>query len=107
AVVAMPEALPRCDAVVDAASGGTDRSLQQALAAVRDGGTVLVQTAYRPDVALSTPLRDVFRRSITMRGSFSYCRTGGRDDFRDALCVLGAASRWPELRPRAAFGLAD
>ena len=107
AVVATPEDLPTCDAVVDAASGNTDRSMRQALAAVRDGGTVLAQTAYRPDVALSTPLRDVFCRSITVRGSFSYCRAGGRDDFRDAVGVLDAASGWPELLTRTQFRLAD
>ena len=85
-----------CDAVVDAASGRSDAPLLSALKAVRDGGTVLIQNAYAPQVALSVPLREVFRRSITLRGSYSHCRAAGGDDFRDAIRLLheSAGSRW-------------
>ncbi|MEN8652336.1 alcohol dehydrogenase catalytic domain-containing protein [Streptomyces sp. 21So2-11] len=89
--------LPDCDAVVDAASGHNDSPLRQAAAAVRDGGTVLVQNAYAPYVALSLPLRDLFARSITVRGSFSYCRADGHDDFRDALVLLSLGGAWADL----------
>ncbi|WP_434600466.1 alcohol dehydrogenase catalytic domain-containing protein [Streptomyces sp. A5-4] len=88
--------LPPCDAVVDAASGQDDAPLRQALSCVRDGGTVVVQTAYAPQVALSLPLRDVFRRSITVRGSYSYCRANGGDDFRDALTLLTGGGAWAD-----------
>jgi threonine dehydrogenase-like Zn-dependent dehydrogenase len=106
-VVGRAAELPGCEAVVDAASGGTDLPLRQALDAVRDGGTVLVQTAYRPGVTLTAPVREVFRRSVTVRGSFSYCRAGGRDDFRDALAMLAAARGWPDLLTRTRFRLED
>lgn len=89
--------LPACDAVVDAASGHSDAPVRQALKAVRDGGTILVQNAYAPRVALSVPLRDVFRRSITLRGSFSYCRAAGHDDFRDAIGVIAKGGGWTAL----------
>ncbi|GAA1934909.1 zinc-dependent alcohol dehydrogenase family protein [Streptomyces sodiiphilus] len=89
--------LPACDAVVDAASGHSDAPVRQALKAVRDGGTILVQNAYAPRVALSVPLRDVFRRSITLRGSFSYCRADGHDDFRDAIEVIRKGGDWAAL----------
>lgn len=99
--------LPSCDAVVDAASGDSDSPVRQALRAVRDGGTVLVQNAYAPQVLLSVPLRDVFRRSITLRGSFSYCRTEGRDDFQDAVNVIAKGGEWAALMTRDRFPLAD
>ncbi|MGP3691084.1 zinc-dependent alcohol dehydrogenase [Streptomyces sp. IBSNAI002] len=100
-------ALPPCDAVVDAATGQDDTALRQAAAAVRDGGTVLVQNAYAPGITLSVPLRDLFRRSVTLRGSFSYCRAGGRDDFRDALTLLEAGGAWADLLTRHRYPLGE
>ncbi|MFJ2752817.1 zinc-binding dehydrogenase [Streptomyces sp. NPDC087297] len=100
-------ALPLCEAVVDAASGQNDSPLRQAIEGVRDGGMVLVQNAYLPGVALSTPLRDLFRRSITVRGSFSYCRAGGRDDFRDALALLEHGGAWADLLTRDRYLLPE
>lgn len=99
--------LPRCDVVVDAASGDSDSPIRQALSAVRDGGTVLVQNAYAPRVLLSVPLRDVFRRSITLRGSFSYCRADSHDDFRDGIDVLAKGGDWAALMTRDRFPLSD
>ncbi|MFJ2626884.1 zinc-binding dehydrogenase [Streptomyces sp. NPDC087532] len=99
--------LPPCDVVVDAASGDSDSPIRQALSAVRDGGTVLVQNAYAPRVLLSVPLRDVFRRSITLRGSFSYCRADGHDDFRDAIDVIAKSGDWAALMTRDRFPLSD
>ncbi|MFB6847953.1 zinc-binding dehydrogenase [Streptomyces sp. NPDC056373] len=99
--------LPPCDVVVDAASGGSDAPIRQALKAVRDGGTVLVQNAYAPRALLSVPLRDVFRRSITLRGSFSYCRADGHDDFRDAIDALAKDGDWAALMTRDRFPLSD
>ncbi|MBV2365337.1 zinc-binding dehydrogenase [Streptomonospora nanhaiensis] len=78
------------DAVVDAASGGDAAPLETAIALVRDGGTVVVQNAYAPGVALPTPLRDLFRRSIRLVGSFSHCRRGP-GDFPLALSLLADA----------------
>lgn len=100
-------ALPPCDAVVDAAAGHDDSPLRQAAVAVRDGGTVLVQNAYAPDVTLSLPLRDLFRRSVTLRGSFSYCRANGRDDFRDALALLSQGGAWADLLTRDRYPLCE
>jgi len=99
--------LPPCDAVVDAASGQNDSPIRQALSAVRDGGTVLVQNAYAPQVLLSVPLRDVFRRSITVRGSFSYCRSDGHDDFRNAIDVIAKGGSWTALMAWDRFPLSD
>ncbi|WP_181785840.1 alcohol dehydrogenase catalytic domain-containing protein [Streptomyces phytophilus] len=99
--------LPPCDVVVDAASGGSDSSLRLALSAIRDGGTVLVQNAFAPRVLLSVPVRDVFRRSITLRGSFSYCRADGHDDFRDATVVLAKGGEWAPLMTRDKFPLSN
>jgi threonine dehydrogenase-like Zn-dependent dehydrogenase len=99
--------LPACDAVVDAASGHSDAPVHQALKAVRDGGTVLVQNAYAPHVVLSVPLRDVFRRSITLRGSFSYCRADGHDDFRDAIDVIAKGGDWAALMTRDRFPISE
>jgi threonine dehydrogenase-like Zn-dependent dehydrogenase len=72
-------------AVVDAATGASSAPLVQAVSLVADGGTVVVLNAYAPGVTLSTPLRDIFRRSIRLVGSFSYCRRGEPNDFRAAL----------------------
>lgn len=99
--------LPQCDAVVDAASGHSDSPIRQALNAVRDGGTILVQNAYAPRVVLSVPLRDVFRHSITLRGSFSYCRADGRDDFRDAIDVIAKGGDWAALLTRDRYPLGE
>ncbi|MDH6580317.1 alcohol dehydrogenase catalytic domain-containing protein [Kitasatospora sp. MAP5-34] len=97
-----------CDAVVDAASGHSAAPLLQALEAVRDGGTILVQNAYAPQVKLSTPLREVFRRSITLRGSYSHCRANNGDDFRDALQLLvqAADSAWATALTSTRYPLA-
>lgn len=102
-----PAGLPTCDVVVDAASGGSDSPIRQALTAVRDGGTVLVQNAYAPQIQLSVPLRDVFRRSITLRGSFSYCRADGCEDFRDAVDLIAKGGDWAALLTRDRFPLGD
>ncbi|GAB2481271.1 hypothetical protein GCM10027063_24270 [Promicromonospora xylanilytica] len=83
------------DVVVDAASGSSPAPLTLALDLVRDGGTVVVQNAYHPGVGLGTPLRDIFRRSVRLVGSFSFCRRHG-DDFGLALATLTSS--------RAAFG---
>ena len=96
---------PPCDVVVDTASGQSDSPIRQALKAVRDGGTVLVQNAYAPRVVLSVPLRDIFRRSITLRGSFSYCRADGGDDFRDAIDIITRGGDWAALMTRDRFPL--
>jgi threonine dehydrogenase-like Zn-dependent dehydrogenase len=77
----------RFDAVVDAATGDSTAPLELALNLVSDGGTIVVQNAYHPGVCLPVPLRDVFRRSIRLVGSFSYCRRGG-DDFAEGLRLL-------------------
>lgn len=76
------------DVVVDTATGADSAALVAALRLVRAGGTVLVQNAYHPAVRLSTPLRDVFRRSVRLIGSFSYCRRSRPDDFALALELL-------------------
>lgn len=83
------------DVVVDAASGSSPAPLALALELVRDGGTVVVQNAYHPGVRLGTPLRDIFRRSVRLVGSFSFCRRGG-NDFGLALAALASS--------RAVFG---
>lgn len=75
------------DVVVDAATGSSSSPLELAVRLVRDGGTIVVQNAYHPGVCLPTPLRDVFRRSIRLIGSFSYCRRS-QDDFAEALTFL-------------------
>ncbi|MGH3832625.1 MAG: zinc-dependent alcohol dehydrogenase [Pseudonocardiaceae bacterium] len=90
AVFRSPAALPPhepFDVVVDAATGADPAPLGLALQLVDDGGTVVVQNAYRPGVCLPTPLRDFFRRSIRLIGSFSYCRRQS-DDFTLALDLL-------------------
>lgn len=75
------------DVVVDAAAGADPAPLDLALHLVSDGGTIVVQNAYHPGVRLPTPLRDLFRRSIRLIGSFSYCRKRP-DDFTLALSLL-------------------
>lgn len=85
-----PATLPRentFDVVVDAATGTDPAPLELALYLVEDGGTVVVQNAYHPGVRLPTPLRDLFRRSVRLIGSFSYCRKQS-DDFALALSLL-------------------
>jgi threonine dehydrogenase-like Zn-dependent dehydrogenase len=74
------------DVAVDAATGVDSGPLEQALRLVREGGTVVVQNAYHPGIQLAMPLRDVFRRSIRLVGSFSYCR-------RHRVCDISAALR--------------
>ncbi|RAY12942.1 hypothetical protein DPM19_23325 [Actinomadura craniellae] len=74
--------------VVDAATGADPAPLDLALRIVDDGGTIVVQNAYHPGVRLPTPLRDVFRRSIQVTGSFSHCRRAHPDDFTLALNLL-------------------
>ncbi|MEU8507147.1 alcohol dehydrogenase catalytic domain-containing protein [Streptomyces brevispora] len=93
------------DAVVDAASGRDDRPLDAALSLVRDGGTVLVQNAYDPGVRLHHDLRNVFRRSITITGSFSYCRRHGTGDLPEALQMLSQRPAWADPLVRCRFPL--
>ncbi|MFI1648628.1 alcohol dehydrogenase catalytic domain-containing protein [Streptomyces avidinii] len=93
------------DAVVDAASGQDSSALDTALALVRDGGTVLVQNAYAPGVRLGQDLRGIFRRSITMTGSFSYCRRNGDGDLREALEILRLRPTWAQWLVSARFPL--
>lgn len=81
-------ALEAFEVVVDAATGADSAPLELSLRLVRDGGAVVVQNAYHPDVHLQIPLRDLFRRSIRLIGSFSYCRHARPDDFRVALALL-------------------
>ncbi|MGL5808405.1 MAG: alcohol dehydrogenase catalytic domain-containing protein [Nocardioides sp.] len=94
------------DVVVDAGAGAESGPLDLAIQLVSDGGAVVVQNAYHPGVHLLTPLRSLFRRSIRLIGSFSYCRRGS-DDFKLALETLGrhAAQIAPLLAP--AGDLAD
>lgn len=85
-----PATLPsrqRFDVVVDAAAGADPAPLDLALRLVDDGGTVIVQNAYHPGVHCPAPLRDIFRRSIRLIGSFSHCRRG-LGDFTLALDLL-------------------
>jgi len=79
--------LKNFDLVIDAATGTNPTPLNLALYLVRDGGTIIVQNAYHPDVYLPVPLRDLFRRSIHLIGSFSFCRKE-HDDFTLALNML-------------------
>ncbi|MGH3623601.1 MAG: zinc-dependent alcohol dehydrogenase [Sciscionella sp.] len=75
------------DLVVDAATGADPAPFALALRLVRDGGTMVVQNAYHPAVHLPTSLRELFRRSVRLIGSFSYCsRNPG--DFALALDLL-------------------
>lgn len=52
-----------------------------------------VQNAYHPDVTLRVPLRHIFRHSIHLIGTFSYCRRHSADDFTTALELLHAHMR--------------
>src|SRR5699024_7325953 len=97
----------RFDAVVDAASGGDAQPLDTALALVRDGGHVVVQNAYAPGVRLDRDLRDVFRRSLTITGSFSFCRRDGHDDFADALSLLTAQPAWATVLTHGRYPLRE
>lgn len=67
------------DVVVDAASGASAEPLELALALVRDGGAVIAQNAYHPGITMTTALRDIFRRSLRIIGSFSFCHRDGSD----------------------------
>lgn len=82
------------DCVIDAAAGHRPTPLETALRIVRDGGQIIVQNAYHPGVRLGTDLREVFRRSITLTGAFSFCEHG--DDFARALDHLRGAPAWLE-----------
>ncbi|MGW9349025.1 zinc-dependent alcohol dehydrogenase [Nocardiopsis flavescens] len=91
------------DAVVDAAGGRSDHPLNLAIASARDGGHVLVQNAYDPGIRLRRDLRDVFRRSLTITGSFSFCR----DDFAEALRLLAPRPAWAAPLAHGLFPLRD
>jgi threonine dehydrogenase-like Zn-dependent dehydrogenase len=80
------------DCVVDAAAGHRAAPLETALRIVRDGGQIIVQNAYHPGVRLGTDLREVFHRSITLTGAFSFCQHG--EDFARALDHLRGAPTW-------------
>jgi threonine dehydrogenase-like Zn-dependent dehydrogenase len=95
------------DVVVDAAGGRDDASLNTALNLVRDGGTVVVQTAYDPGVRLNRDLRPTFRRSLTIAGAFSYCHRSGRGDFAMALDILAGRPGWADPLTGARFALGD
>lgn len=84
------------DAVVDAASGVSADPLELALDLVKDGGTVLVQNAYQPSVTFPGSPREVFRRSLRLIGSFSFCRRD-EDDFVIGLDVLRCTPDAPGL----------
>lgn len=74
--------------VIDAATGANPTPFDLALQLVRDGGTIIVQNAYHPGVRYAASLRDLFRRSIRVIGSFSHCRQQP-GDFVLALDLLG------------------
>jgi threonine dehydrogenase-like Zn-dependent dehydrogenase len=95
------------DAVVDAASGIDDSPFVAAVDAVRDGGTVIVQTAYYPGVRLSRDLREPIRRSLKIVGSFTFCRRDGRDDFADGLAFLAGNRGWVKPFVGNLYPLAD
>jgi threonine dehydrogenase-like Zn-dependent dehydrogenase len=82
------------DAAVDAAAGADDTPFLAAIDAVRDGGTIVVQTSYYPGVRLSRDLRDPIRRALTIVGSFSFCRRSGTDDFSEGLAFLARDAGW-------------
>lgn len=94
------------DVVVDAASGAHSTPLELALHLVRESGTVVVQNAYQPNVVLPLPLRDIFRRSIRLIGSFSYCRRS-LGDFEMGLKLLDQCSDAVGLLVTQVGGLAD
>lgn len=84
------------DIVVDAASGANADPLALTIELVRDGGTVLVQNAYHPGVRFPVLPRDIFRRSLRLVGSFSFCRRDG-NDFTIGLDVLRCATEAADL----------
>jgi len=94
------------DLVVDAATGADPAPLNLALRLVRDGGTVIVQNAYHPSVRLPAPLRDLFRRSLRLIGSFSHCRRHP-GDFALALDLLSRHAIRAAQLAACAGGLAD
>jgi threonine dehydrogenase-like Zn-dependent dehydrogenase len=94
------------DAVVDAAAGADDTPFVAALDAVRDGGRVVVQTAYYPGVRLSRDLREPIRRGITIVGSFTFCRRDG-DDFAIGLEFLARHNGWATPLTGYRYPLAD
>jgi len=94
------------DAVVDAAGGVDDSPFVAALDAVRDGGTIVVQTAYYPGVRLSRDLREPIRRALTIIGSFAFCRRGG-DDFTEGLDFLARDDAWAKPFVEHRYPLAD
>lgn len=94
------------DVVVDAASGASAAPVELALRLVRDGGTVVVQNAYQPGVSLPVPLRDLFRRSIRLIGSFSHCRRPP-GDFNLALNLLSQCAGSVTHLVTVVGGLAD
>jgi threonine dehydrogenase-like Zn-dependent dehydrogenase len=105
-VLALAAASERsCDVVIDAASGGDDSSFSAALDLVRDGGVIVVQTAYYPGVKLSRDLRDPIRRALVVVGSFAFCRRGGHDDFVEGMRFLTADGRWADLFVAERFAL--
>jgi hypothetical protein len=53
-----------------------------------------MRNAYAPGVRHGRDLRDVFRRSVTVTGSFSYCRQHGSGDLPDALRMLPGRPAW-------------
>jgi threonine dehydrogenase-like Zn-dependent dehydrogenase len=95
------------DAVVDAAGGADDSPFVAALDAVRDGGTIVVQTSYHPGVRLTRDLREPVRRALTVVGSFTFCRSCGRDDFTDGLAFLAGDSGWAKPFVGNRYPLAD
>jgi threonine dehydrogenase-like Zn-dependent dehydrogenase len=94
------------DAVIDAAGGADDSSFVAAMDAVRDGGVIVVHTAYYPGVRLSRDLREPIRRGLTIVGSFSFCRRDG-DDFAEALAFLASEQPWAQLFVRRRYSLED
>lgn len=76
------------DVVIDAAAGVDASPLELALRLVADGGSIIVLTAYHPKVRFPMALRDTFRRSVSITGSFSFCRQVDIGDFADGLIFL-------------------
>ncbi|MGV1768048.1 alcohol dehydrogenase catalytic domain-containing protein [Rhizobium rhizogenes] len=93
--------------VIDAASGYTAEPLKFALRLVQDGGTIVVQNAYHPSVQLDYPLRDIFRRSIHLVGSFSYGNAGKPTEFQVALDFLTRNAGIAKALVQEVGGLSD
>jgi threonine dehydrogenase-like Zn-dependent dehydrogenase len=66
-----------------------------------------VQTAYYPGVRLSRDLRELMRRSLTVVGSFTFCRRHGRDDFAEGLGFLARNAGWAKPFIDNRYALAD